>query len=359
MMNTINTREDYFTRISPAPRDVWQAVTDQDPTTLIFQTPDWTDGLCASGEYTDASRLYELADGRRLLLPLVQKKSPIPGLSALSSMPDGWGMGGLLSTQPLRSEDVAMVLRDLIAQSALRITVRPNPLSSPVWDAAVVPGYKAVDRVSHILDLDGGFDHVWNHRFSTATRTKIRKSEKSGLVVERGDGAELLPVFYNIYMQWIDRRARERRVPLRLARWLGRYREPLHKFEQAANALGNRFRVWIARLEGTPVAAAILLVHGSHAQYWRSASVKELAGPVRANDLLQLRIIEDACLSNCRYYHMGESGGVDSLMHFKSRFGAESYSYHSYYRERLPLTTARGWFENFTHRVEARFAKDA
>jgi len=62
----------------------------------VCQTPQWTDAVCASGRHRDASRLYELSDGRRFVLPLVRLRR-WPGPSAPeASFPPAWGIGGLV-----------------------------------------------------------------------------------------------------------------------------------------------------------------------------------------------------------------------------------------------------------------------
>ncbi len=55
---------------SPAPRPVWEAVVDADPTTFVYQTPAALDALCVAYGVEDASRLYEFEDGQRLVLPM-------------------------------------------------------------------------------------------------------------------------------------------------------------------------------------------------------------------------------------------------------------------------------------------------
>ncbi len=323
---------------SPAPRDVWSELARNSADTLVFQTPTWFEAVCAGGGYTDASRLYELSGGQQLVLPLARRRGMPDALATEASLPHGWGAGGIVSRLPLRAEDVSTVLADLSLRRVLRTTIRPSPLMAGVWKEAVPGHIPSSPHEAHVLDLSGGFDYVWEKRLPGATRTKIRKAEKAGLTVERDTGGKLIPAFYDLYMRWVDRRARERRVPVALARWLGRRREPYAKYAAAADALGEGCRVWLARLDGKPVAATILLVSGAHAVYWRSASDKALATPTRANDLLQRLMIEDACRAGCQHYHMGESGGVASLMHFKSRFGAVSYAYSEYTLERLPIT---------------------
>ena len=54
---------------------------------------------------------------------------------------------------------------------------------------------------------------------------------------------------------------------------------------------------------------------------------KELAGPTRANYLLHMLAIKEACDLGCRYYHMGDSGTSKALAHFKTRFGAAPHPY--------------------------------
>ena len=101
-------------------------------------------------------------------------------------------------------------------------------------------------------------------------------------------------------------------------------------FERVAAGLGDACRQWVAWHSGTPVAAAVVLVHGQHALFWRGYSIKSVAGPLRANSLLQKLAIEDACEHGCRFYGMGQSGDVASLERFKESFGASSHSAPKY-----------------------------
>ena len=64
-------------RVHPrAPRDQWRAVLADDPLALPEHTPEWVDAVCAVGPFTDATRLYEFADRRRFVLPLVRRSGP-------------------------------------------------------------------------------------------------------------------------------------------------------------------------------------------------------------------------------------------------------------------------------------------
>jgi hypothetical protein len=334
------TNHNQFNVLSPAPRDAWKDILRQDTNALVYQTPEWTDAACSAGQFTDESRLYETAGGRCWLLPMLRIKKSILGLSVESSVPSGWGQGGLLANQPLTPEDIQMVYDDLAAQPVMRTLISPNPILADVWEHGMPTDVPSVPRISHILDLEGGFEKVWSERIDSKTRTAIRKAERSDLTVDWDATGKYIPLFYEMFMQWAERRGRERHIPTRVARWSNRRRDPIQRFESIASHLGDSCRVYVAWLDGQPVAASILLLHGHNAFTYRSTSIRELAHPVRANDLVQSQMIQDACSAGCRYLYRGESGGVASLMRYKSGLGAQPVAFKDYSIERLPITAA-------------------
>jgi CelD/BcsL family acetyltransferase involved in cellulose biosynthesis len=308
------------------------------------------------GGYEDASRLYETSGGRRLVLPMVRRRGLPASLADEASPPSSWGIGGLVASGTIHAKEVAAVFADLAGRSVLRVSIRPNPLAGETWAAAAPPKVIAIPRLAHVLDLDGGFERVWTKRFSSMARRNVRKAERARLVVECDTSGKLVPVFYDLFRQSLDRWAGQQHEPLLLARWRGRRRDPLQKFQIIAQTLGDACRIWVAWLAGQP-AAVILVLQGANAHYTRGAMNKELAGPTRANYLLHQLAIEDACRAGCRYYHMGESGSSASLAFFKSRFGAMAYPYAEYRLERFPITSVDGWLRGLVKQL-IRF-KDA
>ena len=135
-----------------------------------------------------------------------------------------------------------------------------------------------------------------------------------------------------------------------LARWRGRHRDPIGKFESMATSLGQAFRIWVAWHQGRP-AAAILVLQGANAHYTRGVMDKALAGPTRANYLLHSLAIEEACAAGCRCYHMGETGRSNSLAQFKTRFGARPYAYGEYHLERLQVTAIESRIRGAVKRI--------
>ncbi|MGH2874619.1 MAG: GNAT family N-acetyltransferase [Solirubrobacteraceae bacterium] len=321
--------------ITPPPHDVWHEVLASDPDALLSQTPEWIAALCRDGIHEDASRLYELPGGRRVVLPMVRRRGLPPALTVEASLPPAWGIGGIVAPGGARPADVAAVFRELSGRCTLQTSLTPNPLQAQAWAAARPPRTVTVPRLAHVLSLEDGFDRVWSSRFTGSARTAVRKAQRSGLTIERSTDGGLVPVFLDLYQRSLRRWAHRQHEPLALARFRARVRDPADKLRAMAS-LGE---IWVAFKDGMP-AAAILVLQAAAAHYTRGAMDERIAGPTRANYLLHSLAIEAACISGCRHYHMGETGGSKSLAQFKTRFGARAYPYAAYHLERLPLTTA-------------------
>jgi hypothetical protein len=330
-----------LTAVGARAREVWKQVLPRDPSALVSQTPAWMDCVCASGRFEDATRAYVTADGQQLILPLARRRVPAP-LCVASSMPFGWGTGGLISSRGrLSSEDIAAVVSDLASERALMIGVRPSPATAGTW-AGAVPGDVDVVRTRHMsqtVSLSDGFDAVWK-RFAATVRSNCRKAVRRGVTAERDDTGRLIPVFDALYRRSVDRWAGQQHEPMWLARWRARRRDPPEKFQTVAQRLGPACHIWVASRGGEPIAAVVVLTHGYHATMWRAAMDKSAARGTGANDLLHQLAIEEACKSGQRFYHMGDSAPSSALARHKQGFGAEAMQYTAYRFERLPLTAA-------------------
>jgi Acetyltransferase (GNAT) domain len=338
---------------SPAPREVWDRVIASDPHALPSQTPQWLAAICSVTGMEDASRLYETADGRLLVLPLLRRGVlGVPLVEA--SLPYGWGPGGIVAEGGLLAEDVQTVFADLAGRRVPRVTVRPGPLVATTWEKATPPAVRR-PLMAQTLDLRAGFADVWRACFKSDTRTRVRRAERSGVVVQCDDTGRLVPVFQELYRTSVARWARRDGQPLLLARWRAARQEPDSKLRTVSAAMGTSCRVYAASVGGRPAAAIVVLFGPTSAVYWRGAMDKEVAGKSYANYLLHCTAIKDACAAGCSAYHMGDSAPGSDLARFKSRFGAEEFSYASYRVERLPVTpvtdaargalvrTLRGW----------------
>ena len=334
--------------ISPAPKDAWEGALRADPLALETQSPAWIEAMCAAGGFEDASRLYETEEGRILILPALRRRL-LGGLAVEGSNPAHCGVGGVVAAGGATPDEIAAVFRDLSERRVLHQSLYPNPLLAAAWAAGAPPRAIAIPRRAHMLDLDGGFAEVWSSRFSSSTRTGVRKAEREGVTVECDTSGRLVPDFYRLMQQAVARWARAQHEPLWLAQRRLRYRDPSEKFESMARLLGARCRIWLARVDGRP-AGAFVILQGVNAYGFRAAMDEELRRH-HANDLLVRHAVEDACEAGCRYYYMGESGWSASRAAFKERFGARPLPYAEYHLERLPITAAERWLKRMVKRV--------
>lgn len=325
--------------LTPVPRDLWRSVHQSDPAALTEQSPEWVDAICATGRYQDVSRLYDLADGRQIVMPLVRRRGAAGVGGRLLSPPEAWGMGGPVG-RGVDRDVVDTVVADLRGLGDVRIGIRPDPLTAPLWQHLSGRGVTAIPRFGHVLELDGGIEAV-ESRFSKSTRNAVNKAVRRGVTVELDHSGELLHIHHELYMRSVERWSERQREPLALARWRARRRDPLSKLQTMAEHLGKGFCQFVAFHEARPVASIIVLVSpGSTAHYTRGAMDLELASPVRASQLLQATAIRHAVDAGCTRFHMGESGTSSTLADFKERFGAVGHHYAEYRIERLPITRA-------------------
>jgi CelD/BcsL family acetyltransferase involved in cellulose biosynthesis len=322
----------------PAPRAVWEAVFQADPWALETQSPAWTDAMCDGPGYVDASRLYETSEGRVLVLPVLRRGRCRRGLGIESSNPPHCGVGGLVAPGGAKAQEIAAVFGELDEGRLLSQSLYPNPIVAAEWAAAAPARAIAIPRRAHVVDLDGGFERVWAERFSSSTRTGVRKAEREGVTVECDTAGRLVDDFHRLLVQEASRWARMQHEPVALTRWRLVRRDPLIKFEAIAKRLGQRCRIWMARVNGRPVAAFVIL-QGANAYGYRAAMDEGLKR-YHANELLIRHALEDACAAGCRYYYMGESGWSCSRAIFKERLGGRPIPFTEYRLERLPITAA-------------------
>jgi len=322
--------------ISPAPRDAWDEVFQADPFALETQSPAWTDAMCDGGDYHDVSRLYDIG-GRVMVLPMLRRRAD--GIVAIDAAnPLQCGAGGLLAPGGPTPADTTAVFADLARRRVVSQTVWPNPLLAPQWAPSVPSTATVVPRLGHMLDLDGGFDNVWAKRFEGSARTGARKAERYGVEVECDTTGRLVPELYEMLENAVSRWARLQHEPRWLAARRRRSRDPVEKFQAVARHLGDRCRVWVARVEGRP-AACMLVLLGRNAYDFRAAMNEDLKG-YRAQDLIERMSVEDACKAGCRWYYMGDSGRSESLSRYKEQFGAQRHHYAEYRLERLPISSS-------------------
>jgi hypothetical protein len=314
---------------------VWAEVVAGDPGVLPEQTPEWTDAVCAVEGCSDASRLYEFADGRRFVLPLV-RRAGLRGLGGqLWSFPQGWGIGGPAGAE-LDAGAVEAIAADLRSLRAARVALRIDPLEASLWDGVRGDGVTTLPRLAHVVPLLASpAEHL--AALSKSTRRKVVRSQRD-LRVEVDTTGALLGDHYSMYLKSVERWAARQHEPLWLARWRAERRDSIEKLQAMATFLGpERFRLVVSYVGDRPAASTIVLL-GPIARDTRAALDRDVAGQMNASEAVQWRAIQEAYAYGSTHYNMGESGASASLAQYKEHFGAVPVPYAEYRFERLPLS---------------------
>lgn len=342
--------------VSPVRREVWDSLLHSDKGAAATQSLAWRDAVFATGRYQDMSLLYEFASGRQVVLPLARHRRRPPQAAVVVSWPQAWSVGGPISQDGLVSPaEAAAVLADVARRGTLAAQIRLRYNADPNW-LAQAGQFRIVKHGCYVLDLEGGFDHVWTHKFHGDARTAARKAERSGLEVEMDRSGRQLGVLCDLYEKSIRDRAARLHDPVWLTRAQMNRVAPVARpqMELVARHFGNDCVTWVARSKGQPVAALIVLRFGTHAHGWRIAADKELAHPMRASEYLHRLDIEEACREGYRYYNMGGAPEGSPLARYKKKFGAGMHFTHELYAEHLPVRivrTARRFSEDLARKT--------
>ncbi|HEY7362403.1 MAG TPA: hypothetical protein VH642_16415, partial [Streptosporangiaceae bacterium] len=199
---------------APVPTEVWEAVAGADPSAMPFHTPVWRDCVSSAGGWQDASRLYELPGGRQLVLMMARRSALPSRLTVEASWPHGWGQGGILAPGGVRPDEVAFICADVARQGTLSTSLRPGFPVAPAW-APMGRCSFTIPRPVHVAHFGGSFEDFWRSSVTAKRRASIRNArrhiERAGIQITSGNSPELVWAFYQVYLRWIERRARQRK----------------------------------------------------------------------------------------------------------------------------------------------------
>jgi len=179
---------------------------------------------------------------------------------------------------------------------------------------APAPGAAAETAATHIVDLSGGFDAVWNNGFDKPRRRRVRRAEEQGVTVRPSSGDEDVRRFVQVYRS-------------RLEAWKSGSGHPEALFfELVRRGAGVRTRLFVAEHGDDVVGGHLNLYHHRSVIAWYGmASAK--GDELNAGTLLYARCIRDACESGCADYNLGASLGKKSLIAYKESLGGREYRY--------------------------------
>ena len=182
----------------------------------------------------------------------------------------------------------------------------------------------------HELDLRLPSDQLFRGLHKNSFQRKIRRAEKESVTYERGRSERLLEDFYHLLL--ITRR-RHRLLP-----------QPRRWFENLLECMGEKLEIWVARKDGSAIAAMLTLRHHSCLVYKYGCSDAK-AHNQGGMPFLFWRVIEESKQSGIDKIDLGRTDlDNDGLILFKDRLGARKQSLTYYrYANRNVVPRAHRW----------------
>lgn len=298
----------------------WEKLVDSVDQASFFQGPTWAKILTrAYPQFKIASLLFQPDTLTRILLPLIEGTGKGGMVRAAYSMPFGT-YGGLFAN----TDDLTPFVRDIFAYLRSlynEVYIYPTPYSKVPYSLAP---FKKTATYTHILNLEPGFDFIWEKVFNYKCRNHCRRADKSGVSVIIDDSEKAFQTYYQIYLQTVERWSKATTV------------YPWELFKAMASAKSREIKLWLARIDQEIVAGALCFYGKRDLVYWSSAMLKEFSKEC-PNYALQNEIIKDACQNGYITYNMGGSGDLEGVRTFKENFGAKKFEY-SIYSFQSPLS---------------------
>jgi hypothetical protein len=258
-----------------------------------------------------------LASGTRVDIPSHELSRRLGLFHVLYSTPP-YHYGGLFADAPLQGDELAEVFERVRRRRDIHsLTVAFHPLD-PLAQIRLpgTHGWVLCESSTHVLDLSSGFSLESITTFPPNQRRKVRRAQYEGIVAQRERGKRSLDDFHRMYLEGARR-------------WGIEHAEPREVFDGLEACLGDKFSLWIARLQRKAVAGAIVLSHCNTAYLLYEVSSVSHWG-LRPNNLLYAAAIDSACREGLQFFDFLPSDRLSGVEAFKESFGAVKLKYNVY-----------------------------
>lgn len=292
----------------------WEKIVRSSDNAYFYHTPMWADILEKTYGYKNATRLYDI-DGAKILVPLLKLKWH--GLYRYDSTPMGYG--GIFSESEISSDTIEKIFNDLkhsMGVRTLMCTIFFHPFfNKPLHTDSYVISAGTDLNYTHILPLQGGFEEIWNSKFSKKNRNMIRNAEKKNVEIFKGTTISDFESYYRLYLDSVNRWKTENHHPFKL------YEEFLKHKENV--------KLWLARAEEEIIGGIITMEYGKNIISFGGASLNNF-WKYSPNNLLYKYAIEYAIDKGFKYFDFGQSGDLSGVRKFKESFGGEKVDLKKY-----------------------------
>jgi hypothetical protein len=256
------------------------------------------------------------ADGKMVgVLPLLSRDGQFGAV--LNSLPYYGSHGGVLADNPAAASALVDSYNDLATNADVcAATLVENPLAP---GATTGVRFTATDsRIGQFTRI--AFDERHSEQLMASyhqkTRNMVRKSGKGGMVIsEENDALDLVEEVHTENMRALAGRAKE------------------HSFFQLVPVhftAGSAYRIFVARLDGEPVAALLLFYFRDTVEYYTPV-IREAFRDRQPLSLLIHHAMTDASERGYRLWNWGGTWATqDGVYLFKKRWGTFDVPYQYY-----------------------------
>jgi CelD/BcsL family acetyltransferase involved in cellulose biosynthesis len=305
-----------------APGASWDNLVSNDSRASFFHERVWADALASVYRHFTPFFITVRSDSGALLAGLPATRSVRMGLTQILSQPFGtYGcplIGGDLEPSVAERLLIERWRQEASKTGTIRahLTLRPRSFPSP---AARVPNSWKRPEQTHVVDLSDGELGLWRSRFCGAVRSSCRHAERLGIAVaeeSNPNGVLTLETLYRrVASDWPDHKL---------------YAPGL--FERLLTHASRHTMIWIARRDGSPLAATLVFRYRNTLTSWLTVLTQE-ARRIRAGVLLHGQVMRFGCRNGFTEFNFGASQGARTLISFKESMGGTAVDYESYLRQ--------------------------
>ncbi|MBN2036653.1 MAG: GNAT family N-acetyltransferase [Chitinispirillaceae bacterium] len=276
----------------------------------FFHTPHWADIFANArvNHMVPCGRSIEFSDGVVAILPLSYKKHLGGATRSYWSMPASC-FGGWISRTTLTQEHCRLLIAYL--DTFPDLFWRENPYD-PVLLKMEIPG--AEEDFTQSIDLRKGIEPARASADYSHRRAVKRAREKGVSVVEASNFDQWMS-YFSLYTASRDR-------------WKSKMTfigsgYTLDFLKAVYDSPSAHRKMWLALLDGTPIAGTLCFFWNKHAVSWSTAGIAGLFNSHRPNDLLYDHACNHAAEVHCDWFDCNPSGGLKGVIDFKEHIGAQ------------------------------------
>jgi len=285
-----------------------------------------------------------LSEGRpRAYLPILVKDGPLGKVA--NSSPFYGSNGGIIVDQELTPEEqlatkerMLMYLNENARDNALTCIVT-NPLyQDQVFYETRFPFQFTDSRVGQLTPLPGTESELLD-MYHSKTRNMIRKAQKSGVAVSRSPDPVDLAFLIRTHHQNMEQ--------------IGGIPKEEAFFTKAFVELSDHLQLWLARLDGEPVAALLLFVTENVVEYFTPVVRAEYRS-MQPLSLLIYDAMKSAVNDHRKWWNWGGTWRTqEGVYRFKERWGTEDKPYQYFiqtaYADAFRGSTKEALLENYRY----------